>query len=257
MIDMNRLPYVQAKWFTPVDPSQPRRILWLTLHDMEFPEKLTAAEDVAMYFHTLSEKLPNGKPKKASAHTCWDNNSAVRCVLDKDVAYAAPGANSNGLQYELAGYGRQTRDEWLDEFGRSMIALVCDGLAQDCIKYGIPPIHLTNAQLAAGQKGIIGHYQASEVWQKSDHTDPGKGFPWDVVILNVGLLINQKKGVRSVTTPHPGERRWSGYFTSYVELVQFRSDTDWTFLIVNKPNQGTAKAQTAWSKMPLKNPAEV
>lgn len=250
-IDMNRLPFTQARWFTPVD-SPPRTIRLLTVHDMEFPEKLTAAEDVAMYFHTLNEKLPSGKPKKASAHTCWDSNSAVRCVLDKDVAYAAPGANNDGLQYELAGYGRQTRDEWLDEYGKSMLALVCEGMAQDCIKYGIPPRHLTNEQLAdKTQKGIIGHYQASKVFKLSDHTDPGPGFPWDLLIL--GITASMSK--RNLNAPPLGSRRYSGFFKSYVRLVAFTDNKHWKFQ-VEKPTGPIMDAQTPWSEMPLHSPED-
>lgn len=261
MLDMNRLPFVRARWFTPVDPATPRTILWLVTHDMEAPEGPNTAENIANYFvdprraQTKTEKDlgQKGKPVKASAHTCWDNNSAIRCVLDKDVAYAAPGANSNGIQYELAGYGRQSREQWLDEYGKQMLALVCEGMAQDCVKYGIPPKHLTDDEIRAKKKGIIGHYQASRIFKLSDHTDPGAGFPWDVLTLNVALLVNQKRGL--VTIPKAGDRRWSGYFyktqgQGWVVLVSFNNDKDWTFRVEGKTP--ILKAQTPWSQMPLK-----
>jgi N-acetyl-anhydromuramyl-L-alanine amidase AmpD len=38
---------------------------------------------------------------------------------------------------------------------------------------------LTDEELKTGQKGIIGHVQATNVFKKSTHTDPGAGFPWD------------------------------------------------------------------------------
>jgi N-acetyl-anhydromuramyl-L-alanine amidase AmpD len=57
--------------------------------------------------------------------------------------------------------------------------------AQYCLKYNIPVKHLTNAELKSGQKGIVSHAQVSEVFKKSDHTDPGKGFPWDHFIDRV------------------------------------------------------------------------
>jgi hypothetical protein len=37
-------------------------------------------------------------------------------VLDNDIAFAAPGVNSDGIQLELAGVARQTREEWLDPY---------------------------------------------------------------------------------------------------------------------------------------------
>lgn len=251
MIDMQRLQFIQAKWFTPIEPTQPRHIYKIVIHDMEAKETLTTAEDIAMYFHTLNEKLPNGSPKKASAHTCWDVNSAVRCVLDKDVAYAAPGANNDGLQYELAGFGRQTRDEWLDDYGKSMIALVCEGVAQDCLRYGIPPAHLTNAQLAdPTSKGIIGHFQASQVWHKSDHTDPGPGFPWDIFLTGVQTVYATLTHPNSAFAPKVGDRRYSPSLKSYLSLVSYVDDKHWTFR-VERPVGEIITAGTAWSALPL------
>lgn len=127
------------------------------------------------------------------SHNCVDNNSIVQCVYDKDVAYAAPGANRDGIQIELAGFGSQTRTQWLDVYSVAVLSLASDAAAQYCIKYRIPAVHLTNAQLKAGKKGIIGHYQASEVYKKSDHTDPGSEFPWDTYIAMVQQFIYDRR----------------------------------------------------------------
>lgn len=184
MTDTQRWPMVQARWFTPVDPSKPRKPRVIVIHDMEFAERGSAAEDVAHYFATTATK--------ASAHICVDNNSIVQCVRDRDVAYAAPGCNSDGIQIELAGYGKQTEAQWLDFYGIGLLALASDAVAQYAIKYDIPLVHLTNAQLKAGKKGIIGHYQASAVYKKSDHTDPGEGFPWSYLLESARLFYNER-----------------------------------------------------------------
>lgn len=68
---------------------------------MEAPEKGDTAENIANYFHTTV--------KQASAHICVDNNSIVQCVLDNDIAWAAPGANSDGIHIEMAGYAKQKK----------------------------------------------------------------------------------------------------------------------------------------------------
>src|SRR5688572_13889549 len=98
----------QARHYT---PTSGRQIDLVVLHDMEAPEKPATAENIASWFAG-----PNAP--RASAHWCFDSNSAVRCVADKDVAWHAPGANHNGLGYEMAGYARQTGAEWLDPYGR-------------------------------------------------------------------------------------------------------------------------------------------
>jgi len=160
-----------------------RNIRLVVIHDMEYPERITAAEDVARYFNTTENAV--------SAHLCIDNNSVVRCVHDSDVAYAAPGANHDGIQIELAGYSRQNRKDWLDDYGIALLALASNAVAYYCIKYGIPVRQLTNSQLADGiSKGIIGHYQASEVFKKSRHSDPGAGFPWDYFIASAQTFVS-------------------------------------------------------------------
>lgn len=181
-------PFIKAKWFGEVPATSPRVVRHIVWHDMEYAEKLTAAEDVARYFATITEKNPDGSWVKKSAHICVDADSIVQCVRDSHIAYAAPGANSTGIQIELAGYARQTRAQWLDDYSRQMLLLACKAAAQYCVKYDLPPIHLTDQQLADGWKGMVGHDQVSRVFHKSDHTDPGPQFPWDFVQEQIGPL---------------------------------------------------------------------
>lgn len=183
---MSKWKFVQAKWYTPVDPAKPRNIRLIVIHDMEFFERGDSAEVIAEDFATRSAS------SKASAHICVDNNSIVQCVRDRDVAYAAPGANSDGLHIELAGYMKQSESQWLDFYGIAMLALASDAVAQYAIKYGIPIVHLSNAELAAGAKGIVGHYQVSQVYKRSDHTDPGAGFPWRYFLESCQLFLNER-----------------------------------------------------------------
>lgn len=159
---------IPARWFTK-GRIAPIRVI--VAHDMEAPEGPLTAENVAHYFGTTTTK--------ASAHICVDNNSAVRCVQDGDTAWAAPGANSDGLQLEIAGYMRQTRSEWLDPYSKAALAQAAKVAADWAKAYGIPIRHLTVAQLLAGEKGFVGHVDVSQAYKRSDHTDPGPGFPWD------------------------------------------------------------------------------
>lgn len=179
MIETDRWPFVAARWFTLVPIAQRRHPRVIVIHDMEYPEKTTAAEEVAKYFATTDTK--------ASAHLCIDSDSIVQCVRDNDVAYAAPGCNNDGIQIELAGYGNQSREQWMDPYSILLLNNAANAVAQYCLKYDLPVCHLTNTQLANGEKGIIGHYQASEVYKKSDHTDPGKTFPWEWFLERVAV----------------------------------------------------------------------
>jgi N-acetyl-anhydromuramyl-L-alanine amidase AmpD len=167
--ETDRFTFVKARHFK--DVATRRTVRVIVIHSMEAPEKGETAENVARFFQNTE--------RPASAHLCIDNNSIVQCVLDNDIAFAAPGANSDGIHLELAGFARQSRAEWLDPYGVLLLENAANAAAQYCLKYDIPVRQLTDDELEDGDKGIIGHVQASRVFKKSTHTDPGEGFPWD------------------------------------------------------------------------------
>jgi N-acetyl-anhydromuramyl-L-alanine amidase AmpD len=176
--------FVRAKHYKPFPGPGRRTVRVLVIHDMEAPESSKTAENVARYFATTSTP--------ASAHICIDNDRIIQCVKDNDIAYAAPGCNSDGIQIELAGYANQGAAGWADAYSKLLLERAADATSEYCLKYNIPPVHLTNAQLGAGARGIIGHYQASQVYKKSDHMDPGPTFPWESFILRVATLVGRK-----------------------------------------------------------------
>lgn len=150
-----------------------RSIDVIVVHDMEYPERPTGAEWCANYF---ARRWQDGGPK-ASAHYMVDNDSVVRGVPDKDVAWAAPGNNHNGIQIEYAGYARQTAAEWNDDYSKAALALGAKLTALLCKTHNIPVVYLTATDLRAGKRGITTHDQVSKAWGRSNHTDPGPNFP--------------------------------------------------------------------------------
>lgn len=187
MIETDVWPFVEAKFYRKMPKTPRRHVRLIVIHDMEAAEKPNTAEAIANYFREMPDN------RQASAHVCIDADSIIQCVHDNDVAYAAPGANNDGIQIELAGYGSQSRGQWLDTYSDALLALGANVTAQYCLKYGVPPAHLTNAELEAGKSGIIGHVQASQVYKKSDHPDPGVGFPWDVFMNRVAKYLAERR----------------------------------------------------------------
>lgn len=175
-------PYVPARRQSKVGGK--RVIRGICIHDMEAPEKEKTAENVAKYFQSPQAG--------GSAHICIDSDSVVQCVWDNNIAHAAPGANHDMIHIELAGYAKQTREEWLDAYSVAMLTLAADVTAQYCLKYDIPVKHLSNEELKNGEKGIVGHYQVTAVYKKSTHTDPGKNFPWDFFVERVLGRLNAR-----------------------------------------------------------------
>lgn len=188
---MNKIPFIQAKWYTPVPISSPRKPSVIVLHSMEAPEKGTTAEAVARYFASGCDG------RKASAHYCIDNDSVVQCVQCNDVAYGAPNMNRYGIHLEHAGYARQTRAEWLDAFGFAMLrrsAELCATVL--CPKFGIKIQRLTDDQLKQASQGynvsgFCTHADVTRALGGGTHTDPGPGFPFDYYLHLVRFYANR------------------------------------------------------------------
>jgi hypothetical protein len=162
--------FVQALKFRR-NPSRPFRLI--VIHDMEAPEdRYTTAEDVARYFQS-----PNAG---GSAHYNVDRDSIVQSVYEADQAAAAPGSNTDGIHIELAGYARQTRDEWLDPVSTQILARAAALVRDIGARLDIPLVWLTDDEVRAGVKGITTHAAISRIYRQSDHTDPGPNFPDDV-----------------------------------------------------------------------------
>lgn len=165
-----KIPFVQARGFT---RGRLEPIELIVIHDMEAAKTLKTAENVAAWFGG-----PNAP--KASAHYCVDADSIVQCIRDEDTAWAAPGANANGLHYELAGFARETREEWLDDFGVAMLERAAASIADKCEAYGIPIEFVDAAGIVAGRKGITTHAAVTAAMKTiGGHQDPGPGFPMD------------------------------------------------------------------------------
>lgn len=156
-----------------------KQLRLIVIHTMEAAESPKTAENIAAYFASGNVV--------ASAHACVDQDSVVVCLPPSDTAFAAPGANADGYQIEHAGYASQDGAGWADAESQSMLKLSAAHARSIALAAGIPLKHLTNAELAAGEAGFVGHNQVSDVYKRSDHWDPGPNFPWDQYM---GLVNN-------------------------------------------------------------------
>lgn len=114
--------------------------------------------------------------KTASWHFVVDENVLIRCVPDDIVAWTAPGANGDGLNIEICGYARWSKFQWFKH--QATLKRAAWQVARWCVLYNIPPRWLSDRQLRDGvSEGLVTHAQVSEVFKKSDHSDPGPNFP--------------------------------------------------------------------------------
>lgn len=168
MGELAPVPFIPARFYKATGG---RNIDYIVIHDMEAPETRDTAEATARMFARTD--------RPASAHKNFDIDSCVRSVRDQDIAYHAPGANSNGLGYEHAGYANQRGEDWDDPASRAILELSAHHAAHDAERYGIPVVFRDVADVRVGKRGFTTHHVISQAFGKSHHWDPGPNFPMD------------------------------------------------------------------------------
>src|SRR4029078_9385223 len=78
---------------------------------------------------------------------------------------------------ELGAFARQTTHDWEDAYSTGVLGHASVLVADVCRRRRIPTRWLTPEDLLAGRRGITGHAEVSKAYRKSDHWDPGPGFP--------------------------------------------------------------------------------
>lgn len=160
------------------------------IHYTAGSETRTSAEDGAAY-----DKI---RTDGTSCHAFHDQDSSVQEVLRRDRANSAfSKGNRLGIQHELCGTA-QTRAQWLDAASDATLWRAARAVAKDCIDFGLEPRRLSDAEVRAawyqfpnGPRGICGHDNITRAFPEDggDHLDPGSGFPWDIFISRVKLVI--------------------------------------------------------------------
>jgi hypothetical protein len=178
------LPFVQAEGYTKGRPDGPP--LWVVIHDMEASEHSGRAESTAAYF----ANPPDGR--SVSSHFCVDNDSVVQCVDEDDIAWTVGNRPGNylGLNWELSGFARQTRSEWLDPFGVAMFAQMAPIAAASMRRWGIPNRWCSIADLQARRPGLTTHNDLRIAFNVTTHTDPGPNFPFDYLQQVLEAALN-------------------------------------------------------------------
>ena len=159
--------YIESPHKTSADG---RVIAVVVIHTMEIAEREDAAEVCARWFADPSSEV--------SAHYCVDRDTTIQSVRDEDIAWHARGGNANSIGIELAGFAGQGSRGWADDYSRAVLERAARLTAEVCERHTIPIRRLLAAGLTAGRRGITGHADVSAAFRKSDHWDPGPGFPW-------------------------------------------------------------------------------
>jgi len=166
-------PFVQARHYTAANRT---KIDLVVIHTAECFEGPHSAQAVAAYFS-------GPDAPQASAHYVVDADHVFQCVREQDIAWHAPGGNTQGIGIEHAGYARQTRAEWGDGYSERELVNSADLVGQICLRYGIPMVRLSPEEIRAGKRGLCGHVDVTDAFSGGmGHTDPGISFPWPMYL---------------------------------------------------------------------------
>lgn len=164
------VPFLQARNYTPADRDH---LDTITLHTMQAVEKPGTALAVCRWF--ASATAP-----QASTHLNCDCDEAWESVKPSDVAWGAKGNNSRSYHIEHAGYHYQSEADWDDDYSRRMLQLSAKYARMVADHFDIPVVKLSPEQLAAGERGFVGHHDVTLAFSvPGGHVDPGPNFPWD------------------------------------------------------------------------------
>ncbi len=121
------------------------------------------------------------RPDSVSSHYYVDDRELVQSLNTDLVAWHAGNTegNNGGIGYEFTGHVTWSRSRWLAD--PDDIHAAARQMARECRHWDIPARWLTVAQLRAGAKGLTTHDDVRRAWGGS-HTDPGPGFPRDVLL---------------------------------------------------------------------------
>lgn len=122
----------------------------------------------------------------------------TRMVPEGEKAWTARSANPVTINYELAGFARRTRADWLGAY-RVQLETAAALVADDLIERPYIP-------LRRGWPGVLGHGDLDGAGFPNDHTDPGEGFPWDVFLARVRFYRDNPEGLRPDPKPRPAKQ---------------------------------------------------
>lgn len=178
----------------------------VVIHDSEGSEgtfangQLASAQLVA-YLRAKGDRPSPSRPGGfygSGYHAVATEDGGYFVVGDASAApYHAPPVNATMWSICMPGKAAQTRAQWLGDVSRQYIRgvarYVVDRWHDDRCAWPLELIDAAelvaaHADVANHPAGYTAHAEVSKAWHKTDHTDPGSSFPWDVLADDIAAL---------------------------------------------------------------------
>jgi hypothetical protein len=144
----------------------------LVIHTMEGFTGPNGAHDCAVYFQG---------DVGASSQVCIDNNRGTvwEGVSRANASWTQCNYNGAAVSCEQSGYASWSRSYWLGNRD-AQLRNIADWLAEESAHFGIPLTDLSASAAQGGGRGVCYHSELGSAG--CGHSDPGAGFPLDVVL---------------------------------------------------------------------------
>lgn len=148
---------------------------------------------------------------RASSNGGVDDDGYATYVTYNNTPWTNPPVNSRSDTLEICGFAAWSRAEWLQH--RGLLEKTSQWLAWRAAVRGIPLRRLTWEQTRAGVRGVVDHWTVNLAYGKSNHTDIGPHFPWDIVMARAQEIAGERvqKAAQPVTKM-AGKDRWLGVY---------------------------------------------
>ena len=165
----------------------------IVVHSLEAPARRGLAWDLA-----------NGWIKTAgvSPHSMTDPGETVDLLNLSTVGWHCGNGNQVGIGLEVTGYAAWSFDQWTTGDAFAAVRLDAKRAAEVARACGIPLRWLSLSQIRNGERGFCTHADISATLGGTNHTDPGKGFPYAIFMQMVQQWTDGTIG-NPGTTPNP------------------------------------------------------
>lgn len=136
----------------------------------------------------------------ASSHSGIDADGVAYWVPRARAAWTLRNGNPYSVNAEICGFARWTRAQWLStgtvdgcKNPRKMIRNFAAWIVGEAKALGIPLHRLSVSEWRQGNKGYADHDTYTKATGDGSHWDVGKGFPWDVLAVDITALTAPQK----------------------------------------------------------------
>lgn len=168
------------------------KVTRVVIHATVSPCKIGGARGNAKYFQSSGAG--------GLAHFVVDPAEIVQCCREDIACWHAP-PNQGSIGVELCDPQTGSAARWGDKNHTAMVKLAARLVADLCNRHDVPKFFVDGAALRAGAHGITTHHEVVQAWHRSDHTDPGPGFPMGQFIA----LVHEAAGAANRA---PSTKEW-------------------------------------------------